>query len=179
MWLTNPLLLLLVYPLFCGCSSDTEDVSQEMAIPRVEEGKPDLFAISDSVYARYGKVGYEKLTEAEKVFVCIWGLEGEVNNGGFEQYYFNTSGDHALDAVKSLQAIGANHTATLVSRANGLFGPSGPSHDRDIRWRQLDAFSESARNQLAQFDEEFFEYKGNLKQLLSAFVQKHSLEFQR
>jgi hypothetical protein len=73
----------------------------------VSSGRPDLFKISDSVFDRYWKLGYAELTQPERVFLCIWGLEGEVNNGGFDQYYFNTAGDHALDVVKSLQAIGA------------------------------------------------------------------------
>jgi hypothetical protein len=63
------------------------------------------------------------------VFVCVWELEADVNNGGFDQYYFNSSGDLAGDAVESLNAIGAKNTADVVRQANALFGAGGPAVD--------------------------------------------------
>jgi hypothetical protein len=178
MRITHALVLALVFQLLCGCGSNADEVSQKRDTMTVTQGKVNLFAISDSVFARYGKVGYEELSKPEKVFVCIWELEGEVNNGGFDQYYFNTSGDHAQHAVESLRAIGADHTASLVDKANHLFGDDGPSQNRDRRQKQLVSLPESAANQFAQFDEEFFKYTDNLEQLLTAYVIKHASFFE-
>jgi hypothetical protein len=118
--------LLLAF-LLCGCHRTPAEGPAEKERPPVKKDQPDLFKASDFVFDRYAKLGSDKLTTPEKVFVCVWGLEGEVNNGGFDQYYFNSSGDHALDAEESLKAIGAKHTAQLVKQANALFGASSPS----------------------------------------------------
>src|SRR5262245_24322969 len=138
-----PALVLLV---LCGCDRTPADrpVEKEKPPVEVEKEKPplkddplDMFKISDAVFARFTKLGFEKLSAPEKVFQCVWGLEAEVNNGGFSKFYFNSAGDHAADTVKSLEAIGAEHTANLVRRANALFGEAGPSPDRFKRQKQL------------------------------------------
>ncbi|HZZ73532.1 MAG TPA: DMP19 family protein [Pirellulales bacterium] len=136
-----------------------------------------MFKISDSIFDRYWKLGYAELTQPERMFLCIWGLEGEVNNGGFDQYYFNTAGDHALDAVKSLQAIGANHTAELVKAVNGLFGSGGPPSVREERQEQLRALRDPVAEKMAEADQEFSKDRDNLEELLTAFVSQNLAAF--
>lgn len=168
-----PLLLLL---LLLGCNRTLPDSSPTEG-GSVKRDKPDLFKISDAIFDRYRKLGYEKLSYPEKVFFCVWELEAEVNNGGFDQYYFNTSGKSALDTPESLRAIGANHTANLVKQANDLFGPGGPSLEREKRQNQLDALSEAATKKMGEFDEEFYKYLDDLEQLLTEYVSKNSEAF--
>lgn len=139
--------------------------------------QPDLFKVSEFVFDRYAKVGYERLSRPEKLFVCLWGLEGEVNNGGFHQYYFNSSGDHALDTEEFLKAIGANHTADLVKQANALFGAAGPSPERFVRQKQLDVIGDVKTKKMDEIEKEFFEYKDQLGQLLEAYVSKNAEAF--
>ena len=139
---------------------------------------PDLFKISDRVFDRYQKLGYEKLSRSEQVFQCVWGLEGEVNNGGFDQYYFNSAGDCALDTVAALEVIGAKHTANLVRQTNAVFGKAGPSPDRFTRQKQLFALDDTKTKRLSELDEEFLKYNDKLGQLLEAYVSKNAGGFQ-
>lgn len=143
----------------------------------MNKDQPDLFKVSERVFNRYGKLGYDTLAQPEKVFVCVWGLEGEVNNGGFDQYYFNSSGDHALDAVASLEAIGARHTANLVRQANALFGDAGPSPDRFTRQKQLDTLGDAKTKKMNEIEQAFFKYEDKLGQLLEAYVSKNADAF--
>lgn len=48
-------------------------------------------------------------------------VEGEVNNGGFNQFYFNSSGQLPTWAF---EIIGANKFAELVQKAVGPFQPT-------------------------------------------------------
>jgi hypothetical protein len=112
--------------LLAGCRPTVAATPPGTQAPPVTQEQLDLFKISDRVFDRYFKLGYDKLSPPEKVFVCVWDLEAQVNNGGFHQYYFNSSGDHALDTVDALAAIGAKYTAGLVKQANALFGAAGP-----------------------------------------------------
>ncbi|WP_237229214.1 DMP19 family protein [Rubinisphaera sp. JC750] len=132
-----------------------------------------LIQHADAAFERLAKSGYAELDLVDRVLICVWSLEGEVNNGGFDQYYFNTSGDWAFDTPNALLAIGATHTAKIVRRANALFGNSGPSSDSTVRQQQLDALGESAQAELDSLDGEFYRYDDDLSTLLAAYVAKH------
>jgi len=65
----------------------------------------------------------------------------------------------------------------LVKRANALFGTAGPSPDRAVRQEQLDALPEAATKKMNELEEEFFKYKDNLQELLTAYVSKNAEAF--
>ncbi|QNN24642.1 DMP19 family protein [Planctomycetales bacterium ZRK34] len=144
----------------------------------MSQNQPDMTQISELVFDRYDTVGHENLSQPERVFLCVWRLEDEVNNGGFDQYYFNSSGDQVHNAATSLEAIGAKHTASLVRQANALFGEAGPSPNRSIRQDQLDALSDAAMDILNELDDEFYKYVDPLDELLQAYVSQHAETFQ-
>ena len=81
--------------------------------------------------------GWDALTVAEKHICAIEELDAEVNNGGFAQYYFNSSGDHWEHAQKGLAAIGAKERHQVMSATVKKFGDSMPSVDRETRTSQL------------------------------------------
>lgn len=134
--------------------------------------------ISLSERGRFWNVDFDQLTPPEKVFRAIWELEGDINNGGFDQYFFNSSGDTAFHAVQALTEIGAIQMAGIVSRANQLFPSGSPPRDRTKRQWLLDAMREESKSTLARLDEEFFSYPDNLTSLLFAFVQRHKTEIE-
>ncbi len=130
-----------------------------------------LFTLVDYIQVKEGTEGYDALTPAERVFFCVWTLEAEVNNGGFSQFYLNSSGDIAADVPGALRAIGADHTASLVERANGLFGPDGPPAERDARQDRLEDLAESTEDDFEDLDQAFLEYRDNLSQLLADYMK--------
>jgi hypothetical protein len=103
----------------------------------------DLSDAFEAACRRHRDVAFEDLAEVDRVLVSIWALEGDVNNGGFHQYYFNTSGDTAYYAPIALRTIGARAMADVVDRANSVFGPSGPPISRDERQDALSALPNS------------------------------------
>ena len=60
----------------------------------------------------------EKLNKSQRILIIIENLEREINNGGFNQFYFNSSGDFANETVECLKIIGANKTSKIVEKAN-------------------------------------------------------------
>jgi hypothetical protein len=143
----------------------------------VEPEQIDLFAVEESVAAHEERVGYAALTEPEKFFLCVWQLEAEINNGGFDQYFLNSSGDHAVEAALALGAIGAPQMAKVVGQAIAVFGPDGPAADWDIRQEQLDGLPEGKRDQFNERDEAFLAYPEDLEQLLRQYVAAHFASF--
>lgn len=130
-----------------------------------------LFTLVDAIQAKEGTQGYAALTPAEQVFFCVWTLEAEVNNGGFSQFYFNSSSEVIAEAPGALRAIGADHTASIVDRANALFGPDGPPADRDERQERLEELEDSAEEEFEALDDAFLEYRDNLSELLASYMK--------
>ena len=128
-----------------------------------------LIQLSDTVVPLIWQEPPAQLTDPERVFIGVWQLEAEVNNGGFSQYYSNSAGDLATEAPAALEAIGARHTAEIVRSANDLFR-DGPPRDRDAREELAEQIPESAFEALS---DRFLSYEDDLSLLLYEYVQLH------
>ncbi len=119
------------------------------------------------------------MNKARQAIYLIWLLEAEVNNGGYNQFYFNSSGQFYKHLPDALKLVGANKFADLTKRANDTFEKENPK----ITQHQdgtLEGFSKSYDdNPLKKFDDEFYDlYKTeNLQQLQVRFIRKHIIEF--
>ena len=69
------------------------------------------------------------LSEAERIFYITQTLEMEVNNGGFSQFFYNSSGNFSNELVGAFTAIGANATAAICQKAISAFGRDIPAKD--------------------------------------------------
>ena len=118
-------------------------------------------------------------TKQQQAIYIIWTLEAEVNNGGFNQFYFNSSGQYADLVPDALKLVGANKFADLTIRANMVY----KKENEKITKHQdgtLEGFSKSYEdNPLNKFDDEFYDlYKQeNLQQLQVDFVRKNKHYF--
>lgn len=129
----------------------------------------------DRACGRYSGSNFDQLDEVDKILVAIWCLEGDVNNGGFDQYYFNSSGDLAFYAPVALRRIGAHQMAKITDDANKLFGPKGPARNPDEREAQLLAIApnDSESNPWGELARAFYSYPDDISALLAAFLQVH------
>jgi Domain of unknown function (DUF4375) len=119
----------------------------------------------------------QELTEAQKQFYYNQNLEREVNTGGFEEYFANSTGDFAHETILSLKAIGANHTADILQSAIDQFPGKQVPKGSDARNELMQKLGEAATERWAALDESFFEYKDDLNSLNLEFVKKHRAEF--
>jgi hypothetical protein len=137
----------------------------------------DLVRVSEAVWAREAAGGFEALSAAEQVFLCVWNLEAEVNNGGFEQFYTNSAGDNAAATVKALREIGATEVAAIAEEANHVFPPPGPPADRTDRAVALARLGDVADGAFDALDERFYHHTENLDDLLLRFVDRNRNQF--
>ena len=112
----------------------------------------------------------------DEVLDLVWLVEGEVNNGGFDQFFFNSSGAESAKIVEALDLIGAHTMAAIVRRACAKFPGGMPPTDHDERWDVLtslwpeqDAFDAETR--------EFQDYPDDVGALLAAFALTSGLEY--
>ena len=113
---------------------------------------------------------FDALSQRDKILIAIWGLEADVNNGGFDQYYFNDAGDLAFFAADALEEIGARNMAAIVRAANEQFGANGPARDRTTRQEQLARLTASDEDLFAPLDDRFYDYPDDISALLTVFL---------
>ncbi len=112
----------------------------------------------------------EKLNEHERVFFVTQILEQEVNNGGFDQYFYNYSGNCANELVDAFTKIGALKTAEICQKALAVFGGTVPT-DQEERQELLDSLD--CEDVFNACDDAFYDYEDDLEQLNYAYVIAH------
>ena len=117
------------------------------------------------------------LSESERIFYITQTLEMEVNNGGFSQFFCNSSGNFSNELVSAFTAIGANVAATICQKAISAFGRDIPV-DSDEREKMLDELeSDEIDEILEECDSAFYDYEDNLNELNYNFVMKNKESF--
>jgi nitroreductase len=121
-------------------------------LQRATRGVPADFLISD-----------------KEVVALIGSLEDEVNNGGFDQFFYNNAGDNTAEIIKALETIGAAKMADIVKRAASMFPGGMPPKDR---FRRQDVLLENFPHAVAfrSLDEEFYRYPDDLRVLLAKYT---------
>jgi hypothetical protein len=118
-------------------------------------------------------------SKAQQAIYTIWCLEAEVNNGGFNQYYFNSSRQFAPLTPDALQLVGAHQFAELADTANHIFVEEY-TKITEHQDGTLEGFSKSYKdNPLNKLDEKFFAlYKTeDLQQLQVDFIRRNTTDF--
>jgi hypothetical protein len=109
--------------------------------------------------------GYASLTIHEKTIWVTGVFIGEVINGGFHQFFSNSSGEHSSDLLSALERLGAKTMLELFQRAAFILSPDGiVSSSRDARNNALDSiFSDEERCYEAfnEIDKEFYDLEQN------------------
>ena len=126
--------------------------------------------------------GYTALSRQNQLYFAANILVGEVYNGGFDQYFTNSSGNFYFDSLQALESMGAFNTLNLLLKAKEiLFGNTEVPTDRAERlsvMRTLAPTEEATDEKFAQLniiDKELCGDPDNFDRLLSSFANKNSL----
>ena len=117
--------------------------------------------------------GFDRLSDDEKHYFAVQSLIGEVYNGGFDQYFHNSSGDTYRFAELGLIRMGATHSIALLRSAKSrLFGKAMVPREQEERWsilRNLDS------DDLDDLDKAFYDDSDRLDDRLEAFARETRL----
>ena len=98
-------------------------------------------------------------------------LEGEVNNGGLHQFFYNSSGDSTSDTINALESIGATVFADILRRAASKFPGNMPPRDTMQR-RALMKEKLPRADEFRDLDKEFLAYPEDLSGLIAAYKRQ-------
>jgi hypothetical protein len=141
----------------------------------------ELFALSDSdlfievhsrlLDKRYA-VGLRGMSDAERTVALLTELEFEVLNGGFDQFFSNSSGNCSLQALAAARVLDAQ-LADIVARAVAQFPSGAPDEDRATRYGQMEAMP-GASEVWSNLDRET---PDDLSRLLERYIRAHRAQF--
>ena len=121
-----------------------------------------LIDLSESDDTDFGRVDFSEQSHEQRVFSAIWGLESQVNSGGFIQFFNNEEPDLVAFAPAALRLIGAVNCAEIVGSAVAV------AQNRDAR---------EVADHLERLEEQFYSYPDNLTDLLFSYVAAHPQAF--
>ncbi len=144
------------------------------------ENPTNGFAVWSALSYRIGQKrkakGESSLTATERNLVAATWVGYEVNNGGFDQYFYNSSGDEAAQALAGLKEMGADGSAALLARAMAVFPDGQPPADRDRRVELMEKIALQSKPVWDKCDEEFYKLKEDIDGLTLAHARKHRAE---
>jgi len=129
-----------------------------------------------SELSNYG-ADLSKLSHPQKVLLFVEMLEREINNGGFNQFYWNSSGDFSEEILIGLKTIGAHKMAAIMAKANTTWPDQKPPKDRIERQELHEKIEEKADPIWEVCDQEFYEYPDDIAALLFEYVKEHKADF--
>ncbi|MGL4419036.1 MAG: DMP19 family protein [Gemmataceae bacterium] len=125
--------------------------------------------------------GYDLLCLGEKLLWAIQLLMWEVNNGGFDQYITNSSGDLAQETIGYLKLIEAKSTGKLLEEVANIFPNGVIPDDREKRCQSFSKWKNKAPKKasslLKKLDDAFFAWTEDLTHLTLAYIRTHREDF--
>lgn len=124
-----------------------------------------------------GPAEYEQslrpFSQAQRLVFALHWYDAEVNNGGHDQFYWNSTGIVWRDALAAYRAIGAPGIADILQQSADRLGGS-PALDRGDRQQQL---SDLAPN-FNDLDERFYAESGDdVERQVNSYIRARPADF--
>lgn len=181
-------------PLNCGSSRNVHGKrAREAAVKRTDtfvaysgETAKELFSyppkgqhealvegFREGIQQKAARKGERALTNEERVVLIVAALEQEVNNGGFDQFFRNSSRRFAPRISDSLLRIRCSRMATIAQRAVNALGLSALSVKRIET--TMTKQSDERDQELERCDQLFYkaQMRQNIPKRLYAFVRQN------
>ncbi len=140
------------------------------------ENSTNALTVLGALHWRIGQKAEARLSETERRLLAAYLVEAEVNNGGFDQYFFNSAGDDAEAALAGLKEMGAGGAAALLERAMAVFPGGKPPADRFKRQGVMEQIASQSKPVWNNCDDEFYELKESISELSLAYAKKKRAE---
>ena len=116
-----------------------------------------------------------KLSTGMQAVYTTWVVEAEVNNGGFHQYYLNSTGKFALSAIEGFKQIGALETAEAMANSVVLAMSEIPEINTNISKKQIEIISKKSYKftKLNDLDQWFFKDNESISKLRINYIRSN------
>ena len=125
-----------------------------------------------------GEAEYNKslavFSREQRLLVAVSWYISEVNNGGHDQFYYNSTGIVWKDALTAFREMGLDEAAAILEESAQRMG-GNPSLDRQTRWDQMDAHNPT----FDDLDDRFYDLQatGGLDAAMQEYIVQHRSAF--
>ena len=121
--------------------------------------------------------GFATFSLPEKQYFSVNLLQNEVWNGGFHQYFFNSSGSYYTHALAGLKNMGALRALALLEEAKQVVFRDDhvPEETRRRRMILVGTLSEASWSRLGQLDDAYCKDPDGLELRIEEFAHRHQL----
>jgi len=131
-----------------------------------------VLAFEQAIDQKAVQIGNDDLTDEERIILAVEALEREVNNGGYAQFFVNSSKEFAPIIVDALNRIGCVETAALTQEAIDALGIVGSLSVEAID-RVMDEQSDQRDQKLEVCDDKYYSVVGDLSKPLLGFIKRN------
>ncbi len=146
-----------------------QTTDQLLALEREYRIDSLVVAFQQALDQKSARQGESSLSEEECVILAIEALESEVNNGGYRQFFENSSREYAPIIVQSLKRIGCATTAAITQQA--IDALHLPALTADAIEAAID--SEASDDELNEFDQAYFNAGDDIEDKLFEFIKSN------
>jgi len=145
-----------------------ETVDELLALEEKYRTDSLVLAFEQAMDQKAARVGDDKLTDEERIILAIEALEREVNNGGYGQFFVNSSREYATIIVNALRRIGCPKTAEITQKALKIVQriPMTREEIENGTWE-----NEERQAALSECDQLYFERPESIEESLFAFIK--------
>ncbi|GAB1265671.1 DMP19 family protein [Aurantivibrio infirmus] len=112
---------------------------------------------------------YAKEHSVKRDLFCAYWLQAEVLNGGLEQFFSNSTGVLAPEAIQAINKIGLQNLAKNLEYAVTLFGRNYP-RSRELRNKKLPSLVEKLESIEDEFINNLYTESGGLEKMAKKYV---------
>ena len=141
-----------------------------------------LRTINDIIIAMCGRMTRKSdygenmgaLSAEERIFYVVTDIYSQVTSMGFEHYFFDEAGVHAMGAAEALRTIGADNIAEkALSIVGGTLAEDHKERANFIRHNLTD----EQRKELTECDEAFKAIEDDINRLLFVYIREYHYKF--
>ena len=119
----------------------------------------------------------QELSSPERNICYIEELDNEVNQGGFNQFFLNPSGDHAHEIISALKDIDSTSLLRIMESAVGQFPNAQVPKDSSARRTIMKQIEGTANPVWEGLDDEFSEYEEDIYALMTEYIRQNIRDF--
>lgn len=144
-----------------------------------------LRTINDIIIAMCGRMtrksGFGEnmgvLSAEERVFYVVTDVYSQVTSMGFEHYFFDEAGRHAMEVADALKVVGAEKRAAIAQKALDIVGGTLAEDDKERANFIRNELTDEQRKALAECDEEFKAIEDDINRLLFVYIREYHYKF--
>ena len=113
-----------------------------------------------------------------RAIYATWLVDVEVNNGGFNQFFFNSSGQYAGDALAGYELLATEEYAAVMRAAIATYEADRERLEPLYQAHTLESFAESYHHTgLGEVDQRYYALGDRIYHVWAVFVQVHPETF--